>query len=164
MYGNSSGNYSQYFLMLADVNFDEREWQFELKFIISEIGWSWWTFFKKFFMWKTYGSKTSFGFFQHLFRSAPAKFTLWFPYWTPSGLTKGMTTNWKFFLKRSNSVLSMRNSITPSRTNEEGVSPECCLAMKTILFAGFDVKLSVKGPWLIKELTLLELKLRVLCL
>lgn len=164
MYGKSSGNYSQCFFMLAEVKFDESEWQFELKFIINEIGWIWWTFLRNFFMWKASGSNTSFGFFQHLLRSAPARLTLWFPYFIPSGFTNGMMTNWKFFLKRSNSVLSIKKSITPSKTNDEGVSPECCLAMNTILLVRFDVEASMSGPWLMKEFTLLELKLRVLCL
>ena len=52
----------------------------------------------------------------------------------------------------------------PSNTKDEGVSPECCLAIKTILLVEFEVELSGKGPWLMNELILLELKLTVLCL
>lgn len=73
------------------------------------------------------------GFSQDLFESDPARLTLWFPYLTPSGFTKGTTTNWKFFLMESNSVVSMMNSMTPSKMKDAEVSPGCCLAMMTIV-------------------------------
>jgi hypothetical protein len=54
--------------------------------------------------------------------------------------------------------------MTPSNTKDEGVSPECCLAIKTILLVRFEAEVSGRGHWLMNELILLELKLMVLCL